>query len=1317
MRRSSYQRHLVKDSYQHAYEIGRKNLDTFLLIDNWCAHVRVRKMGGVGMIEQATGYPIGHHALECDHAPTGGMGCWDLVDSALDFHDRHCVGCVHRKAKGFPNISSLVADRDAATRVEAERQAREEQQIERCRETRVLTRTQLRATLSPLGQTLVDHLAALDRDGPDEKARAEFVEAVRLAPDVASPALVDHLFDLVAEREVWAMDAVIEALPALSTDGARLARAALQVLACWGSRPAADLLASHAADAPPTLADEAVRGLIHLARPYRGPFAAERTPHPGPLLALHAARPTEVEAAISREFDDHEAGGLDTAARGVVALGEAKADLAFKFARQVVSKLARADHLDEMDVDNGEVVHELRRAAGLAYAHAPTSMDKLLQSYLPGASEEGQARVFSVYRHVLDFRFDCDAPADTPASRSALHRLIWAATEDHPDEVMQELQSVFRGGPSRSKLCAAEHVEALLGAALLIADRLARIDETPTPTDSLEAMTQSTRRMSLNGLLLGFVSWAASGSRGSPERIDRYLELLDQVPQTRPEMRGALVSEFSRLVDGPDALRKVLPRLYRSMLGSSVHERQAAATAFKEMDRLSREDAPALLYEALIVLLGDPYIAPVRAAVSALLRVRTPDVLQDEVRGRLAALIQTYGGSTRPELMVDSVEAFLRLGLRDGEAESEVGDWLIARLRLCDPMWIRQRLLGFAARLGTNRTFSSLLAQLLEDGPREAEAVIDALARLKPEQVSAHAGQIETAVEAWPAQSHDWRRTFDFVEIFTQVRAWPSADRLLDTALAKLPDTTRESTRRAYVAHLKDAVATERALAERDRRSFEVSSARWLAASQSSEVSETVGPIAAFAARLELARSLLGLNLGSQSQSQRLRDGADALDAAATDLENLGIATLYSGLAELCRSAASIIEWRAAVVTGEADADRHLRAAQARIRLWRTEDTSPELTVMADGLLAIDDVTQVASSLEDLAWLSIAVPVRRSRYGGIKLPFAGKAEEPSAPPPPELAVAFLAFTVNGAPAADTHFLAPGQVHDLDLEVRVSRWPEGAETLFLTPMSLEPASAYDFPEFRLERPAGDAPYRLTARGRVLLKVGQNLNARPFEFRYAARFLPLDHEQPVSVVGQRTLRIESVDLKSGGLTGYPALDGKIVEIRDVLRSRPGVSPEALEALITVLTPLVNFAGRAVQDNLIREPWSEARVQTELRDQLRRHPGLGVELEEHPASAGGISDLSFRGLKVELKAERNRNLRLDDCKAFLAQTTSYVVASGMTVGILCVVDSSPKLSAPFPVERGLEILESDGKGDDVAIVTLLIQGNLARPSDLSN
>jgi hypothetical protein len=82
------------------------------LVRNWCAHVRIQKVGGVGLVEAQTGLPIGHHSLRCDHAGAGGVATWELRDAALDFYDRNCSDCKMRKLVNFPNLSGLIAERD-----------------------------------------------------------------------------------------------------------------------------------------------------------------------------------------------------------------------------------------------------------------------------------------------------------------------------------------------------------------------------------------------------------------------------------------------------------------------------------------------------------------------------------------------------------------------------------------------------------------------------------------------------------------------------------------------------------------------------------------------------------------------------------------------------------------------------------------------------------------------------------------------------------------------------------------------------------------------------------------------------------------------------------------------------------------------------------------------------------------------------------------------------------------------------------------------------------------------------------------------------
>ena len=332
--------------------------------------------------------------------------------------------------------------------------------------------------------------------------------------------------------------------------------------------------------------------------------------------------------------------------------------------------------------------------------------------------------------------------------------------------------------------------------------------------------------------------------------------------------------------------------------------------------------------------------------------------------------------------------------------------------------------------------------------------------------------------------------------------------------------------------------------------------------------------------------------------------------------------------------------------------------------------------------------------------------------GGLRVPKDAEAHtEPE--PPPELTVAFLSFTVDGEPASATHFLTPREAHDLAIEVRISRWPEGAQTLQLTPVSLEAAGTYEFPPFAFAPPVGDPPFVLRQSGRAVILAAQAMRAQPFEFRYAAQFSPTGGEQPVSVVGHRTLRIESYDFKTSPVTGYPAIDRKLVDVRNVLRERLPPPVDDLTNTMILVAGVAALAGRATQDSLFADRISEKDFQTWLRDELRRRPEIGVELEEHPAAAGGVTDLSFRGIRLELKVEPDKRLQLADCEVYLEQTASYAVGSGKRVALLCVLDISPKASSAFPAEEGIGVMTSQA---GVSILTVVLQGALEKPSALS-
>src|ERR1700747_2904120 len=113
----------MDDSIQKAIRIGERNKEIIELAQNWCGHLEVRQSGGVGLVEIETRLPIGMRSFQCPYSSAAGLAGMNLEVVALDFYDRNCVGCNDRLPVRFPNLSSLVGERDAAQKRESEARA------------------------------------------------------------------------------------------------------------------------------------------------------------------------------------------------------------------------------------------------------------------------------------------------------------------------------------------------------------------------------------------------------------------------------------------------------------------------------------------------------------------------------------------------------------------------------------------------------------------------------------------------------------------------------------------------------------------------------------------------------------------------------------------------------------------------------------------------------------------------------------------------------------------------------------------------------------------------------------------------------------------------------------------------------------------------------------------------------------------------------------------------------------------------------------------------------------------------------------------
>ena len=408
--------------------------------------------------------------------------------------------------------------------------------------------------------------------------------------------------------------------------------------------------------------------------------------------------------------------------------------------------------------------------------------------------------------------------------------------------------------------------------------------------------------------------------------------------------------------------------------------------------------------------------------------------------------------------------------------------------------------------------------------------------------------------------------------------------------------------------------------------------------------------------------------------------------------------------------------WRDAIRIAEPDAVRFSKAIRLRAKEYFDDLESRKKSG------SFDTVIQCLAEIDSPSDIEEIEAELKSRPLGFssRVPERGVMPErrrQDRKPPPKPEIAFVKFDINGSPAKSIDRLEANLAHDFSVHIRVANWPETSKHLILEPVSLENPTDYSLPKFVIEKPTNvKGPHSFERNGRVILRLSQAIGAKPFEFKYRAVFEPSDTAGDVNLVGHRTIRLESVDATRRSMSGYAGIDQKLLEIRQKLRTMPGLSMSDLESSLILLARLGNLAGQAVQDAKFPAGMSEAEFQSRVLEFLRSDRAIGSEMEEHPRSGGGITDLSYRQIRLELKAEKVKSPSPKILSAYADQTAQYVVSTGKKVGILCVLDSTKKTAPPVPAESLFRVEPKQMHVGGIAIVSLIIQGGLARPSDLS-
>lgn len=465
-------------------------------------------------------------------------------------------------------------------------------------------------------------------------------------------------------------------------------------------------------------------------------------------------------------------------------------------------------------------------------------------------------------------------------------------------------------------------------------------------------------------------------------------------------------------------------------------------------------------------------------------------------------------------------------------------------------------------------------------------------------------------------------------------------------------------------------------------------------------------------ARSELVDALQAVANGSRD--------ADPLEAALERFCTVAVlgpeGDVVAAYSDAVGALVHAVRWTDASWRAEEGAERHATAARLRAaRLLKyASDSWPE--ALRDAVTDLESSSEHDMPARAAASLSrVSLPARLSDLfrGTNERPYVGRD-----PDEPEVPAVALMMRLHGEPVMRPTILQPGALHHFDVEARVTEWPDAANALEITFVSVHPRDFLYVSDLRFTadaltqsleirvagaRPSGDPPLGLTAR---------------------ANFLGEDGPLPARLAGNTTLEIVTFDAGTAAPINLPTAALRLQEMMGELNNAlPHLRVDDRRDARLLLEAVVTFAHTMLDDRLGQhDEVDEAWFQRELRLFLRANPQIGARLGERVGRAGGSTDLVLGNIVLELKVEKESAISLTTaCSRYAAQATQYGSAGDSQVSLVAVLDVSPK-RAPAGVmgnEVGWawpDVASGPNPPFPSLVGVVVVRAGFPRPSDFS-
>ena len=811
----------LEGDIKRATQLGQENKKVWELLQNWCRHISLENwgIGGIGLVEQMTGLPIGHKYLKCPYAKQPGMATAVLDHAALDFYDRNCNGCQEREPVGMPNIISLVEKREEARR-DREAEAKErEQKHARALEARQAKRATLQLRMDNAEKQLLECIEIFDRS-PTERNAKLLVEAFKVGRPSSSSPLVTALVDLAASLEPYRTTAALEALESLEPDEPRLLDVCVGAVArIIEPERAVRLMTRSMGTARGEQIRPAIPTLVHMAAPIRYAGLGRPKRVEAPLILVYNAFPDEVMSVLRSMLATSEKTARMSAAGALAVLIRHAPEKAEEMANALL--WAADQNLPDDEYDPGSAQGEIANALATAMRVATKRLGEVLSENIESPSENRRTTAAKALMSVVHGRDDTGA-RDTEerppneAERVAVDLLVKVLAKHKrgilPLELTSSLTYAFRQFPSLLE----EHATVLLGTAILLATELAA----PAPAGTIlvpgiaGTAEKMTTHMHLRRALNDVASLIGMAAENSPDGFGpELLKIWDSVREDS-SLRASLVAAIGRMAKSAAGLPRALPALYSAMTDRAPLVRAAAVVAYGELLRANRE-LPPLMHECMLAHLVDPFTVVHSSAARILKYEDVPERIRQGVADRLTLLVRVYATSHQDdETLADCLLALLRILHQMKILTTKHMEAVCGILKTMKAPEATEVALSWSGVLGSSPQFANVVVGLLESKKTydfKLDELFEVVRDLPVGSIKRIAKDLVQATRSCGKRGYDFSE--ELIELLSLAEEWSLALQVAEEMVAEIPSTDWERRHKLRAQSIAAAVQVEHGVA------------------------------------------------------------------------------------------------------------------------------------------------------------------------------------------------------------------------------------------------------------------------------------------------------------------------------------------------------------------------------------------------------------------------------------------------------------------------------------------------------------------------